>query len=412
MRVVFGLTKQNSSRGPAPGRPRPHPAARIGSILLVAILAALAWAVGSGRLGRVALAIRVLDDLRRPGAGSWLQRATPAPQFERRILTEGGRRISADLYRPARGGSRTPLLFVPGLVPEGKDDPRVAPFAGLLARVGFTVVVPDLPSFRTLRAHPDNLQELRAALAAVCARPDLAPRGRAGVFGVSYAGGVAVLAALDPSLGARIPFVASVGGYADLDTTLRYLATGRQFDRGRMREVRPDAYGRLVFLKTFEEFLGSPQDRQTLEAMAERRIADPEATLDDLAPSLGSEARVLYDLFERATPDEVPSLIARLPAGLRRCMDELSPARRSFAGLRSRLYLVHARDDGTFPVTESRRIAALARPHVRVRLAVLDALQHVEPEPWRRDVRGFLTRDVPEAARLAAWWYALLGERD
>jgi hypothetical protein len=42
---------------------------------------------------------------------------------------------------------------------------------------------------------------------------------------------------------------------------------------------------------------------------------------------------------------------------------------------------------------------------------VLEALQHVAPEPWRRDPWAFLTRDLPEALRLAVWWYALLGER-
>jgi hypothetical protein len=32
------------------------------------------------------------------------------------------------------------------------------------------------------------------------------------------------------------------------------------------------------------------------------------------------------------------------------------------------------------------------------------------PEPWREDPWAFLTRDLPEAARLMWWWYALLGE--
>jgi pimeloyl-ACP methyl ester carboxylesterase len=374
------------------------------------VLVALAL-VAAPHAARLVLAIRLLDELRRPGPDSWLRRATAEPVVSTTRLESGGVVLAADLYRPARRASQVPVVFVPGLVEAGKDEPRVAPFAKLLARAGFLVVVPDLPSLRRLRVHPDNLRELGAAIDAVTARPDVAPRGRAGLVGVSYAGGIALLAALDTIRAGRVPFVASIGAHADLDTALFFIATGRTFTGGRMRMVEPDPYGQLVFLRTFEEVLHAPRDSALLESMAARRIRDPKAPLDDLAPLLGAEARLVYELFEVASPDQAPEVIRRLPPRLRARLDELSPARRSFSTLRSRLYLAHARDDGTFPVSEAYRLAARARSRVPVQLVVLDALQHVDPEPWRRDAWGFMSRDLPEAARLAWWWYRLLGER-
>lgn len=379
--------------------------------LLVALAAAgAAWFAGSGGAGRALLALRILDELRAPGPGSWLQRATPAPLAGPIALEHEGRGMAADLYRPPQGGGAVPLILVPGLVEAGKDDPRIAPFATLLARAGFTVVVPDLPSFRLLRVHPDNERELAFALDAVLARADLAPRGRAGLFGVSYAGGIAVLVALDPARAGRVAWVATVGAYADLDTALRFLATGRTFERGRMRQVKPDPYGRMVLVRTCAEFLADPRDRATLDAMVARRVRDPAAPLRDLADALGPDARRIHDLFETATPDEVPAMIEALPAGLRERIAALSPARRDFAPLRARLYLAHDRNDGTFPATESAALAARARPRP-VRMVVLETVRHVDPQPWRRDPWGFLSRDLPEALRLAGWWYRLLGER-
>lgn len=389
-------------------RRKPH---RIRWLILVLLAAGAAWAWSSGRVARVALAIRIMDELRRPGPESWLRRATPAPTRSAITLDGPSPALAADLYRPARDAGRVPVILVPGLVEAGKDDPRVPPFAELLARAGFTVVVPSLPSFRTLRAHPDNVHDLAAALDAVTARPDLAPQGRAGVFGISYAGSIGLLVALDPARSTRVPFLAAVGAFADLDTALRFLATGRTFHRGRMRTVKPDPYGQLVFLRTYQEFLGATRDSAMLEAMAERRLRDPGARLGDLADSLGPRGRLIYDLFETAAPDQVPGLIEQLPVGLRQRMAELSPGRRSFAPLTARLYLVHDRDDGTFPVSEAYRLAELARARRPVRMVVLDALRHVDPEPWRRDPWGFLTRDLPEALRLTWWWYGLLGER-
>jgi hypothetical protein len=178
-----------------------------------------------------------------------------------------------------------------------------------------------------------------------------------------------------------------------------------------MRLVRPDPYGRLVFLRTYEDFLPLRRDREILEAMVRKRMRDPAADVSDLAVSLSARARLLYDLFETAHPDQVPDLVARMPSGLLERMAFLSPGRRRFDHLSARLYLVHDSDDGTFPLSESYRLAALARPHAPVRVMVLDALRHTEleasPGGWKR----WLTRDLPETLRLAAWWYRLLGER-
>ncbi|HYM81759.1 MAG TPA: hypothetical protein VEY91_10180 [Candidatus Limnocylindria bacterium] len=378
--------------------------------LIVAMIAvALSW-VAARAWPRLTLVARVLDELRAPRADSWLRRTTPTPREHEVTLEANGIRLVADVYRPPAPARAHPLLFIPGAVPEGKDEPRVPPFARLLARAGFTVVVPDLTSLRALRVHPDNEIELGAALEAVAANRELAPNGTAGLFGVSYAGGLALLVALDPAHAARVKFVATVGAYADLDTALHFLATGRTLWRGRPHVVTPAPYGRLVFLRTFEEFIVSIPDRERLAAMTRRRTADPVAPLGDLAAELGPEGRLLYDLFETARPEQVPGMIERLPPALRERMAVLSPARRNFKSLRARLYLVHARDDGTFPVSDMDRIAALARPYVPVHNVALAALEHVDLEPWSRRPWEFLRRDLPEAWRLGSWWWALLGE--
>jgi pimeloyl-ACP methyl ester carboxylesterase len=369
----------------------------------------LAWAA-TGAPGRLLLAVRVVDALRRPGERSWLDRATRPPGVATVRLAAAGRMFEADVYRPAAGDSPVPILFVPGAVAGGPHDPRVAPFARLLARAGYTVVVPDLPSFQTLRVEPDNVSELAAAHAALCAGP-LAPRHRAGILGVSYAGGIALLVALDPAHASRVPYVVTVGAFADLDTAVRFLATGVVVERGRARRVGVAPYGQMVFTRTDETFIQSAADRAVLEAIIARRTDDFAAPIGDLVARLGPEGRAVVELFEGHDPARIAAILSQLPPALRARMAQMSPARRDFSRLRARLYLAHDRDDGTFPVTESERLAALARPHVAVHLVTLSGLHHVEPQPWHHGWR-LLTRDLPEGARLVGWWTTLLSERD
>src|SRR5207247_2134836 len=147
---------------------------RVGLVLVLLVAAGFLLAP---RCARLVLALEILDDLRRPGPHSWLRRATPAPTVTTIRLEHEGRRLLADFYRPARGASRVPVVFVPGMVEEGRRDPRVAPFASLLARAGFPTVVPDLPSLQALRVAPENLRDLDDAIDATGSRPDLAPEG-------------------------------------------------------------------------------------------------------------------------------------------------------------------------------------------------------------------------------------------
>lgn len=380
-------------------------------VLFVLAAAVLVWLEASTLPSHVPLALQIMDELREPGPGSWLQRATSPPRVRSTTLEAEGMRFAADVYEPAGGRYCEPLLLVPGMVPEGKDEPRVPPFARALARAGFLVVVPSLPSFQSLVVQPANVRELAAALEATTRQRDLAPRGRTGVFGVSFAGGIALLAALDPAVAPRISFLVTMGAYADLDSTLAFLATGRTFVRGRAHKVAPDPYSQLVFVRTYEQFLPRSRDQELLEAMSVRRYQDPDAPLAGLADSLSPAGRLPYDLFVAARPTEVPALLAQLPPELERRMAALSPARHDFSRLRTELFLAHAWDDGTVPVGETWRLARQARPHTRVHLVLLRTVGHVEPEPWHRNPRRFLTEDLPEAWRLAWWLCGLLAER-
>ena len=57
-------------------------------------------------------------------------------------------------------------------------------------------------------------------------RPDIAPDGRVGMIGISFAGGLSIVAAGRPSIRDKVAFVMSFGGHGDLPRTLKYLVTG------------------------------------------------------------------------------------------------------------------------------------------------------------------------------------------
>ncbi|MBX6320463.1 MAG: alpha/beta hydrolase, partial [Rhodospirillaceae bacterium] len=290
---------------------------------------------------------------------------------------------AADLYLPPGVAdvreADAALLLVPGLAPRGPADARLIPFARALSRAGFAVMVPDIAGFRAQRIGPGDVEAIAAALLAL---DDLraGPRRRPlGVAAISYAAGPALLATMRPAARGKVDFLLAVGGYYDLTDVLTYFTTGYERDGPGQpwRRGRPNAYGKWVFVRANLDRIADLRDRTTLAAMADRRMADLGAPIDDLAATLGSEGRAVYDLIVNTDPERVPALAARLPAGLRADMAALDLEGRDLSAAPPRILLVHGRDDPTIPAGESVALAA-ALPAGRAELVIIDSLAHVD----------------------------------
>ena len=123
---------------------------RIKQSLWLLALGAVALVVACSP-ARIAESLSVLRDIQASDAPSGLKRATPPPWRETVTYRFEDHEYIGDIYGP--GGADTPqavTVLVPGVVPRGKDDPRLVALGRTLARAGFLVLVPDLANLRDL----------------------------------------------------------------------------------------------------------------------------------------------------------------------------------------------------------------------------------------------------------------------
>jgi pimeloyl-ACP methyl ester carboxylesterase len=341
-------------------------------------------------------AARVLADLSSPDATPEAGITPTAVAFPPGSGVAGG-----DLYW--RADATAALVLVPGVVPEGKDDPRLVDFAQTLVRARFAVLVPDIANLRAQRVSPADARAIAAAITwlAGCAGPAAAPS--VGVIAISYAAGPAILAALRPDAGPRVRFLVAIGGYYDLAAVVTFFTTGyfRPGPGQPWQQGEPNAYGKWVFIAANAARLDDPHDRAALAAMAERKLKDLDADVADLRAGLGPQGRAVAALLDNRDPDRVPALIANLPEAVRSDLAALDLSRRDLAQLDARLLLVHGRDDPIIPSTESEALAAAAPDDTA--LYVVDSLAHVELGPaglvdgwklWRAVYRLLALRDA------------------
>lgn len=295
-----------------------------------------------------------------------------APPEGREALWQGG---EGDLYAPA-GKVKAALVLVPGAAALGRDEPRLQALARTLARLGFAVLVPELPEVRRFALSRGDADRVADALRHLRRSYPDAPLG---TMAVSYAVAPALIAATLPDLAPQMAFVVGIGGYRDAEAAIRFVTTGAFRVQGDAREQRvdPNLYGRWAFVLANIGRLENAGDAAPLYDIAQRRRRDPGADISDLAGLLGPEGRAVLDLVDNRDPDRVTRLIEALPPSIRREIDGLNLALYDLGALRGHLMLIHGRNDRVVPYSESEALAAAAAA-ARVSLFLIEDIGHVE----------------------------------
>jgi dienelactone hydrolase len=131
------------------------------------------------------------------------------------------------LYEPDGSHSRAALL-TSGLHASGIDEPRLVRLARQLAASRLAVVTPDIPELTRFDIAPAITDAIEDAGQWLASDATLAGNQRVALMGISFSGGLSIVAAGRPSLRDRVAYVFSLGGHDDLPRVLRYLCTGQE----------------------------------------------------------------------------------------------------------------------------------------------------------------------------------------
>lgn len=315
----------------------------------------------------------VLGDLSAGNGPSTFKRLTGRPHRDSVAWIVDGRRNSGDLYLPAEK-AKAGLVLVPGAAKDGKDDARLVALAHTLARARFLVLVPDIAGMRAQEVSAADRLPIADAVRFLDTERKVPGLG---IAAISYADVPAILAALDEP---KVDFVVSVGGLYDLAAVITFFTTGNYRDGPGQpwQQATPNAYGKWVFVKANARRLEDTGDRALLAAIADRKLADLNAPIDDLTAKLAPQGKSVMALLNNDDPAKVPALIAALPPRIKAEIAGMDLATRDLSQLKAKLFLIHGRDDRIIPWTES---AALARMAPRAELTLLDNLAHADLKP-------------------------------
>ena len=338
--------------------------------------------------------------------------ARPVSDFVQRIATRDGI-IRARVFRPS-GHVHRAVLLVSGVHPDGVDEKRLVDLARDLAGTGVNVVTPeirDLTEYRLTARVTDTIED--AALW-VTASDDLSGGTAVGMIGVSFSGGLSIVAAGRPALRDHVSYVLSFGGHGSLPRVLRFLCTGVEpsLSGGPGQKRTPHDYALAIVLHQAADVVVPIGQVATLRGGIETflRASALARTDPSQAVSLFLAARAQQQqmpepsatLMKHVNDRNVAALGSRLLPYLDALGQDPSLSPDRSAPPRAPVYLLHGIDDNVIPAVESALLSAELQRSTRVRYLLSGFLSHV-------DVADRPT--LREAGRMIAFWQAAMAEQ-
>ena len=133
--------------------------------------------------------------------------------------------IPARLFEP-EGRARRTLLLMPGVHRDGINESRLVGLAEDLSETGYRVVTVAAPDLTKFKVTPEVTDVIEDAVKWTSEQPQFRTDGKIGIVGISFTGGLSIVAAGRESIRDRVAFVMSFGGHGDLARALHYLASG------------------------------------------------------------------------------------------------------------------------------------------------------------------------------------------
>src|SRR5580692_5120253 len=210
------------------------------------------------------------------------------------LATTGGA-VRARLYTP-RGIAHPPgMLLVHGIHHLGIDEPRLMNFARAAASSGFSVLTPEVAALADYHVDGASISTIGESTSWLEQRLGTGP---VTVVGVSFAGGLSLLAACDPRYAPHIRALVLMGAYDDLGRVARFLATSQaQFPDGRMEPYAAHDYGAAVFVYSHLEQFFPAGDRDVAHDALRDWLWERPADAQALFPRLGPASRATIEIL-------------------------------------------------------------------------------------------------------------------
>ena len=253
------------------------------------------------------------------------------------------------IYKPLDVNHPGGMVLLHGVHHLGLEEPRLVSFARALAGAGVEVMTPELHELADYHVVPESVEQI--GISAVVLSTQL--RGdKVGIMGLSFAGGMALLAAAKPDYADKISFVVAIGAHDDLARVSRFFATNRiEKPDGSAAPFPAHEYGVLVLAYSHLEHFFSAADAPAAREALRLWLWEQQDAAVKTAHAMSPAGQTEFDQFVHHRDQLQQQLLHEIDAHQAE-MDAVSP-HRHLAALHVPVFLLHGTGDSVIPASET-----------------------------------------------------------
>ncbi len=284
--------------------------------------------------------------------------------------------VRARLYEPVDKRKVSPLIVLHGVHHLGIDEPRLEAFASAMASCGIEVLTPELPDIKDYHVDSTSVKTIGESVQWYAKRTG----GPVGVLGLSFSGGLALVAAADPLYKPDFKFVFAVGSQDSMGRVAQYYRTNEDLRPNGTVELLPaHEYGPLVLEYEYVEDFVPKQDVAPVRAVLRAHLYEDKAAEEAASLKLDNrQKRETLELMDATSP-QTRALIASANAKHADEMAGLSP-RGKLKTMTTPVYLLHGQADNIIPSAETLWMASELPSETLQAMLVSPVISHIDFE--------------------------------
>ncbi len=320
----------------------------IACLIFLLLLPVLFWPKTRAHLQAMA----ILDQLNGKPVPHLLQSIAAMPVTTRTLtIPSTAGIVQARLYTPTPAPNAPGLVLIPGIHYLGMDEPRLMAFARSMSACGLRVLTPELPDSRDYRIQPSDVQAIGDSvqwMQNTTGRP-------VGLVGLSFSGGLALMAAARLPFSNEVSFVFSVGAHDDLFRVAAFYATESDpVPDGNVERAKPNNYGPWVLEYEYLEDFVPQADVAAIRPVLRARLYENAALEKQLLARLTEAQKAEYERLLDPKQEDVALFTSDKKHAAE--MAAVSP-HGHLVGLHVPVYLLHGRGDTLIPFAEAEWLA-------------------------------------------------------
>lgn len=340
----------------------------------LAILIAISVPLVDDHLQAISVMLNVMD----PDTKQALAKYRQLEVREENLTLPSG--IRARRYIPDHARAKHAMVVVHGVHHLGIEEPRLVAFSRALAAQGIEVLTPELPGIADFSVTPDSITTIGEAAKYMRTRGQ-----KPGVFGLSFSGGLALMAAADARYRDDIAFTVAVGAHDDMERVARFFALNEApRPDGSILKMKAHEYGALVLAYAHPEDFFPEAEVAAARACLRDVLYETKCDEATLPPESREEMRHVFAHDTAYFRDRIVASAAKH----RSEYEQVSPHGK-LGDIASPVLLLHGAGDDVIPPSETQWLEKEIPAKYRKEVLISPAISHVEVGETRDYVEEF-----------------------